>query len=161
VPDPSTIPSGAPPIPLVGWDDRRSPDRRSCPTPAFSWHVWFGGRRLGPRRRADDPYGFADQHGWSLFLVVTAVAALNIVDAYFTVLFLSHGGVELNPLIDFVLTQGTWPFLLVKSLGIGVCLVFLTLTKSFRASRIGLGVVLVGYLLLLCWHLYLLGEIPE
>jgi hypothetical protein len=153
-------PPGASLVPL-GWDDRQQPDRRQRPTPFWSPQVWFGGRRAAVRRRTDERAIFVDQHGWRLFLVVATVAALNIGDAFFTVLFLSHGGTELNPLVDFVLGYGTWPFVLVKSIGIGICLLFLTLTKNFLPSRIGLAVVLAGYLLLLGWHLYLTGFLPE
>jgi len=96
-----------------------------------------------------------DKHGWGLFLVVSSVVALSVLDALFTVLFLSHGAVELNPVVAASLERGLWVFLTVKSLGIGTCVTFLTLTKNFRVSRLGLAVVLVGYAALLAWHGYL------
>ena len=43
-------------------------------------------------------------------------------------------------------------FILLKSLGIGVCLLFLTLTKNTFFSRVGLAVIFTGYLALLGWH---------
>ena len=46
---------------------------------------------------------------------------------------------EVNPLVAASLDSGMWLFLTVKSVGIGVCVAFLTLTKNFRASRLGLG----------------------
>lgn len=124
-------------------------------------YTFFGGRRRAARRE-DERWGYiADQHGLVLFLAVVALAVLNIADAFYTMLFLSYGGTELNPFVDWVLrTTGFWGFLVVKTIGIGLCVGFLTLTKNFRASRIGLVIVLVGYFALLGWHLHLLTRLP-
>lgn len=121
----------------------------------LSRYTWFGGRRVAGRRDSDAAT-FVDQHGSGLFAVVTLVLALNVLDAFFTVLFLTHGGTEMNPVVDQLLKFGTWPFVVVKSLGIGVCIAFLTVAKNFTAARFGLGFVLVGYTALLGWHCYLL-----
>ena len=145
----------------LGWDDRVLPDRRRRPTPMLSRYAFLGGRRSGGRRHDELGEGFADLHGAGLFLVVTSICALNMLDALFTILFLSHGGTELNPIVDQLLQFGLWPFVLTKCLGIGVCVVFLTMTRTFTIARLGLGMVLVGYAGLLGWHLYLLGTIPE
>lgn len=122
----------------------------------------FGGRRRQARRAHERAGSIPDTHGLLLFLAVVGVAVLNILDAFYTVLFLSHGGVELNPLVEWILaTGGVWWFVFAKSLGIGICIGFLTLTKNFFASRVGLGIVLAGYIALLFWHLHLLGYVPE
>lgn len=123
----------------------------------FSRYTIWGGRRRSTGRRDGDQFpGFVDEHGALLFLVVLAIVALNFLDAWFTIYFLSFGGTELNPMVDWLLGTGTWPFILAKSLGIGICVAVLTLTKNFRVARIGLGIVLGGYSLLLVWHLILL-----
>ncbi|MCA8955918.1 MAG: hypothetical protein KDC87_07580 [Planctomycetes bacterium] len=140
----------------------RGEDRRRRPTPALSrYAVWGGGRRRHHRRGREALNGFVDAHGPGLFLVVTAVAALNILDAFFTVLFLSYGGREINPVVQTALDLGTWWFVVLKSVGIGLCLAFLTVTKNFRVARIGLWVILAGYLLLLGWHGLLYTRLPE
>jgi hypothetical protein len=36
--------------------------------------------------------------------------------------------------------------------GIGLCLLFLTLTKNSLFSRLGLAVIFTGYLALIGWH---------
>ena len=144
---------------VLGRDDRRGFDRRRRPTPMFSRYALFGGRRRAVRRVDDDPQQFVDQYGSGLFLVVLAIVALNFLDAWFTIFFLSHGGTELNPLVDSVIRLGLLPFILLKSVGIGFCVVVLTVAKNFRTARFGLGVVLLGYTALLGgWHLYLLLE---
>jgi hypothetical protein len=42
-----------------------------------------------------------------------------------------------------------------------VCTAFLTITAKFRTARIGLRIVLVGYSLLLGWHLLLLATLLQ
>jgi Domain of unknown function (DUF5658) len=130
-------------------------DRRTRPTPMLSRYALLGGRREACRRDSERWENFVDNHGWGLFLVVSAVLLLSVLDALFTVLFLSYGAVEMNPVVEASLNGGLWVFLTLKSLGIGICVTFLTLTKNFRVSRLGLGVVFAGYSALLVWHAYL------
>lgn len=136
---------------------RRCADRRSRPTPMWSRRAFFGGRRRTVRRVEEREGAFVDVHGHRLFLLVSAIVALNLLDAWFTLLFLSHGGRELNPFVQIVLDlEGhPWPFLWLKTFGIGVACTFLVLTKNFRPARLGLWFVFWGYLLLLGWHIYL------
>jgi len=139
---------------------RSGTDRRRRPTPMLSRQAWWGGRRVGGRRRHERTEIYVDQHGPLLLVVVLALTTLNFLDAYFTVLFLSYGGQELNPVVEQLLALGPWPFLLAKSLGVGACAGFLTITKNFAAARVGLAALTVGYVVLLGWHLYLLGHLP-
>lgn len=140
--------------------DLRVIERRR-PARLFTRYSVFGGRRRLARRR-DDRLGYvADQHGTWLFVAALTIAALNILDAFYTVLFLGYGGIELNPVVEWLLDHGgPWSFIAVKSLGIGVCVAFLTLTKNFVVSRLGLAVVLLGYGGLLAWHLHLTQYLP-
>lgn len=137
----------------------RRTDRRRRPTPMLSRYVVWGGRRRTVRRVEEREGAFVDVHGARLFLVIAAIIALNVLDAWFTLLFLAHGGRELNPFVQVVLDLGShpWPFLLFKTVGIGCACAFLALTKNFRPARIGMAIVFVGYALLLGWHLYLLS----
>jgi len=52
-----------------------------------------------------------------------------------------------------------WPFVLLKTVGIGIACMFLIMAKNFRPARYGLWFVFGGYSLLLCWHLYLYGQL--
>lgn len=119
----------------------------------------FGGRRRTVRRVEEREGSFVDVHGARLFLLVLTIVALNLLDAWFTLLFLSHGGQEMNPFVQRILDLGghPWPFLIFKTVGIGLCCAFLTLTKNFRPARFGLWFVLGGYTVLLAWHFYLLS----
>jgi hypothetical protein len=122
----------------------------------LSLYTLHGGRRQGVRRHQDDAAVFVDVHGPGLFLVALSIIGLNLLDAWFTLLFLSYGCRELNPLMQMLIDVGPMTFTIFKTLGIGVCVGFLAITKNFRAARIGIVCVLVGYLLLLVWHLLLL-----
>ncbi len=137
---------------------RAGGDRRQRPTPMLSRYSLFGGRRRTVRRADEREGAFVDVHGPRILLMVVAILGLNLLDAWFTLLFLSHGGQELNPLVQVVLDLGghPWPFLLMKTVGIGCLCAFLILTKHFRSARWGLWFVLVGYSVLLAWHLWLL-----
>lgn len=143
----------------LGPEDRTVRDRRFRPTPLLCRYTVLGGRRQIGRRVGETAGVFVDQHGLTLFSVALAIVALNILDAWFTVFLISHGGSEMNPIVQWILDLGIAPFIFCKSVGIGICLAFLTLTKNFRVSRIGLGTVLVGYFALLLWHLHLAGTL--
>ena len=161
-----TPPFGKPAGEAVATPERRgSLDPRREPTPMLSRFSFRGGTRSGERRggrRGGENRGtFVDSYGSRLFALVTVVAALNILDAFFTVLFLSYGGYELNPIVRACLDNGIWCFIVLKSIGIGLCLGFLTVTKNFWFSRFGLGLILLGYVLLLGWHLHLYGGLPQ
>lgn len=97
-------------------------------------------------------------HGPRILVLVLAIIGLNVADAWFTLLFLSHGGRELNPFVQMVLDLDghPLPFLWCKTVGIGLACAFLTMTKHFRPARIGLWLVAAGYTALLAWHLWLL-----
>ncbi len=129
----------------------------------WSRHALFGGRRRTIRRASERDGAYVDVHGPRILLMVMAILGLNLLDAWFTLLFLSHGGRELNPFVQGVLDLGAqpWPFLMFKTVGIGLCCAFLVVTKHFRPARLGLWFVLVGYSLLLAWHLYLLSMLDQ
>ena len=71
-------------------EQRQQDDRRQRPTPMWSRYMLWGGRR-GHVRRADERSGaFVDRHGSRLFAMVLLILVLNLLDAWFTLLFLSH-----------------------------------------------------------------------
>lgn len=139
--------------------ERRGPDRRRRRTPMLSRYSLFGGRRTGARRAGEQEGIFVDRHGPGLLAVVLLIVVLNVLDAWFTLLFLSHGGREMNPVVQAILDWGNTAFLAFKTVGIGACVGILALTKNFRAARVGLWVVASGYTLLLGWHLWLIQYI--
>ena len=147
----------------VDGERRAVADRRRRPTPMFSRYVLWGGRRRSIRRDEEREGAFVDIHGPGTLLVVLAIVALNVLDAYFTLLFLSHGGEELNPLVEVLLKSEwhPWPFILLKTIGIGLACAFLMIAKHFRSARVGMAFVFVGYSVLLGWHFFLLQHLPS
>ena len=138
-------------------------DRRRKPTPMLSRYVFWGGRRREVRRVDQREGAFVDIHGLAIMFMVIAIVVLNLLDAAFTLLFLSHGGQELNPFVQVVIEFGghPWPFVLLKTAGIGFACMFLVLTKNFRPAQVGLWAVLIGYTVLLGWHLYLVTRLDS
>ena len=125
----------------------------------FSRHTFFGGRRQGARRSCEAA-GFVDSYGQGLFLVSVLIVALNALDAYFTMLYLGLGGEELNPAAQVLIDMGPIAFIGAKTLGIGICVAFLTMVKNFKGAKLGIGIVLGVYLLLLGWHFFLWFNLP-
>lgn len=136
-------------------DSRAGRDRRQQPTPFLSRYTFFGGRRRGGRRADEQRDIFVDIFGEHIFLVAILIVAMNMLDAFFTLLLLSYGGEEANPVALWLLETGPWAFILAKTLGIGICTVLLVMIKNFRGARLGLGIVLAVYTLLIGWHFYL------
>lgn len=129
----------------------------------FGRYMLFGGRRGHVRRAHEREGAFLDRHTPKVFLLVMAIVALNLLDAFFTLFFLSYGGQEVNPFVQSILDLSThpWPFLVFKTIGIGFACAFLAHTHNFRSARIGLWFVLVGYTVLLGWHLLLLSWLDK
>ncbi len=136
-------------------EPREGRDRRKQPTPFLSRYTFIGGRRRGGRREGEKRDIFVDVFGEHLFLVAILIVAMNMLDAFFTMLLLSYGGEEANPIALWLLETGTWAFVLAKTLGIGLCTILLVMIKNFRGARVGLGIVLAVYTLLIGWHFYL------
>jgi len=140
-------------------DLRSGKDRRRRATPVVSRYTFFGGRREADRRAVDGGETFVDRYPQTLFLIASGVLLLNMLDAYFTLLLLSHGGEELNPVADWLLYTGHWAFILTKTVGIGLCTMTLVMIHRFRGAKFGICLVGFLYLLLLGWHFLLMGRI--
>ena len=73
--------------------------------------------------------------------------ALNILDLLFTLYALSHGAVELNPIMRNV------PFMVFsKTVIIGALLWWLS-NRRERLARFGLGMITVYYVAVVLWHI--------
>ena len=81
-----------------------------------------------------------------------SVFLLNVGDAAFTMRWLSRGGQEANPVMDFFLDIGPGAFLAQKCLVVGFWLLLLLVHKNFRFARIGLYASLAVYAVLMLVH---------
>ncbi len=133
---------------------RVRPDRRCRSTPLFSRYC-LNGRRRQSRRGDESLNCYVDRYDAPLALVAFLILVLSILDAFFTLSFLARGGQELNPLVQNLIDFGPRPFVVVKAIVTGVCVLYLIAHKNFTFVRQVLTVVLSFYTLLLCYHLYL------
>lgn len=143
----------------------RGPDRRRKPTNPFSLTSLFGSRR-GPRREEDSHvHYYVDRYDLTSALLFAGAMVLSTVDLIFTLQLVGSGGKELNPIMDFFLSHGPYPFLLAK-LGLTAAgLFFMLLHKEYRWRRGSirgvhfLGVILTLYLALIVWEFILLRRL--
>ena len=110
--------------------NRRRQNRRSKPTSPLTASSFFG-KRKNIRRDEDhltQPY--VDLYSFSSVLAVLVTLALSVADAIFTLKLISLGASELNPLMDFLLQLGPIPFLTVKYILTGACLLFFLVNEN-------------------------------
>lgn len=136
------------------YDRRVRPDRRRKPT-ALDFRFWLAGGRKRGRRRGERNNIYVDRYEVRDVGLAAAVLVLNVLDAFLTVVYLSYGGAEANPIAAWLLECGVGWFLAAKSLAVSVCLLFLILHKTFRLVRPALRVLLFFYALLLVYHMFL------
>ena len=150
-------------IPL---QERRSGrDRRGTPRTTLRSLLW-GGRREVIRRREDRQRRvYVDRYQQSQFGVIVLILFLSVTDAILTLLLISHGAVEINPIMAFYLGLGPYPFMFVKyamtSTGLVVLVVFQRrFLKSLRMSAGAfLYVVLAAFLGVVSWEIYLIHRL--
>jgi Domain of unknown function (DUF5658) len=125
-------------------------DRRQRPTPPFSRYSLFGGRRASSS--ADT---FTDLYSPAVLAVLLGICALNLLDAFFTLVYLQRGGSEANPIADAMLRKSPTFFVFWKTFVLGNALAILCLHKNFRRARAGIVVGAGIYVLLILYHLFL------
>lgn len=132
---------------------RRRADRRARPT--RPWDGLRGWRRRSASRRTADQEIYVDVFSARDVAVLLGIFVLNVFDALFTLVYLSQGGGEANPVMDALLRISDAAFLVQKCLVVGLWLLFLTVHKNLRIARLGLRALLVLYGCVLLLHLVL------
>ena len=139
-------------------DRREREDRRHRPTAPWSGLLGWQRRRTG--RRVSDEGIYVDAFDRRDLALMLAVFFLNVLDAAFTLVYLSQGGTEANPFMAHMLAISDGAFLAQKCFVVGAWLLFLTVHKNFRFARIGLHSLLALYSGVLIYHLVLQSQIP-
>ena len=85
-------------------------------------------------------------------LLVLLVLIASALDALFTLLHISNGGQEINPIMRLALQGGPFLFLGLKIVGTAAGVVFLAIHQNFRLSRIALRCAVVVYAGVLTYH---------
>jgi hypothetical protein len=140
--------------------DRRSGIERRTTTFAAYWHGARNPRRRAGRR-ATDHRPIIDWHSPRLLIPVFAILGLCVLDGTLTVLLMTHGAREVNPVMAWFLSHNLLWFALAKLAltGVGLCvLVACSRMRLFRTIRGELIVyaVLGVYVWLIAYELRLL-----
>jgi hypothetical protein len=131
-------------------EDRRKAHRRQRPT--RPWSGLFGPLRRAHGRRLTDRAHYVDVYSRKDAFLVLVIFMLNVGDAFMTMMWLSRGGREANPIMDFFLDIGPGAFIAQKCFIVGFWLLVLLMHKNFRFARIGLYAALMVYALLMILH---------
>jgi Domain of unknown function (DUF5658) len=148
-------------------DERRSRIERRQ---RIWWSLLYGSfrpRRRRPSRRLDEAtYRALDWHGAHLWAVSIGILILSVADAFLTVVLLSRGAVEVNPLMAAVVGQNVTLFAGLKMAMTGasvMLMVFLARYRFMRVVRVEviLYCILGAYLVLICHEIGMLRQLSE
>src|SRR5210317_1416564 len=143
-------------------EKRRGSDRRTD-NKARLKYLLFNGRR--ERSRRDEDRGKAaifDRYNQKLFLAITTILVLSILDAVLTLIVIQRGATELNPVMAYFLEHGTPTFIVAKyvltSIGVLILLifknVFLTKIKIYTHSLFPC--IILVFMAVIAWELFLI-----
>ena len=110
------------------------------------------GRRRGARRAGEAHDYYVDRYAPREWVLASGVVLLSLADLLLTLVYLSLGGEEANPLMERVLAHGRTTFVLVKMSVTVAGSAILLVHVRFRRIRGVLATLLVLYALLLAFH---------
>jgi hypothetical protein len=146
--------------PFIFIERRSGIDRRETRLGGIR-RLFFSGRRRN-LRRADDRRKLAllDYYSPKIFAIIVAILFLSLADAVLTLLLISQGAVELNPVMAYFLSKGDSTFLIVKYLLTAIAVTIVTLInyvfiRIFRTHVRNLLVCFAGcFALVVVWQLF-------
>ena len=119
----------------TGEERRVAADRREF-TLQTMWHCLKNPRRSNGRRRTDRRYPLLDVFDGSAMFLAVALITLSLCDAFFTLNILSHGGREVNPIMNYMLNYGTFAFVASKMLLTALAVVVMTAAGNLKIFRL-------------------------
>lgn len=132
------------------------PDRRKRPTPMFSRYIFTGRRRANLRAEDCQENYYVDRYSPKLFIALLLIVALSFLDGLYTYLYVSVGGSEANPIMEFFLNMGGTAFFVYKYVVTALGIFFLCVHKNFRHVRSIITFILVLYVGLMFYHVSIL-----
>lgn len=148
------------------YEKRRGADRRTNNRARLKY-LLFDGRREQSRRNEDRSKAVIyDRYNPKLFLAITTILVLSILDAVLTLIVIQRGATELNPVMAYFLEFGTPTFIIAKylltSVGVFILLifknVFLTRIKIYTHSLFPC--VIFVFMVVIAWELFLIFGVP-
>jgi Domain of unknown function (DUF5658) len=142
---------------------RRGPDRRK----RVLWSLVYGSfnpRRRGPRRDGENLLTAVDWHHPQWLAIGMLIVAFSCGDALLTLILMTRGAYEVNPLMAALIGGSATRFAFVKITLTAVGVVFLTQLSRLRTfGRVPVGLilytVLVLYGTLIFYEFQLLGRL--
>ena len=143
-------------------EKRRGIERRTNNKSRIKY-LLFNGRRERSRRTEDSGKAIIfDRYNQKLFLAITTILVLSILDAVLTLIVIQRGAIELNPVMAYFLEHGTPTFIVAKyiltSIGVLILLifknVFLTKIKIYTHSLFPC--VILVFITVIAWELFLI-----
>jgi hypothetical protein len=128
------------------------------------WHGNFARRRLAPRRSSERHAVVTDWFHPQWLAVGLAILLLSVTDAILTLTLISHGAIEVNPLMRPLVggsghAFGYWKVGLT-AMGVMLLIVLARLRIWGRGVGTILYMVLAAYAVLVSYELFLLRNIP-
>jgi Domain of unknown function (DUF5658) len=128
------------------------------------WHGNFARRRHAPRRSAERHAAVTDWFHPQWLAVGVTVLLLSVADAFLTLILISHGASEVNPLME-PLVRGSGHGFAYWKIGLtatGVVVLILLARLRIWGRTVGtvLYVAMLGYVALVVYELFLLRNIP-
>ena len=147
----------------TGLERRSGQDRRQYNHSLFKRLVSRGLRES--TRRADDRNGIIvfDRYKPSQVVSIIIVLILSLLDALLTLILLSQGAKELNPVMQFYLNYGAREFIYVKYGLTALPMLIILFAKDALVSRYQIDIGVLFYIfgaffgLVITWEIYLLS----
>lgn len=140
--------------------DRRTKSDRRVNSVRSIVHGAGGGRRVEIRRNGTS-HAYVDRYHPSLVYASIGIVILCCADAYFTLMLLQRGAVEVNPVMDALIRASVQSFVNVKIIWTCVAVVFLLLHTNFlifnllSTARV-IYTLFAGYAILIAYQIALL-----
>jgi len=115
-------------------EEQRDGERRQVSSRTL-YGALFHQRRRNPRRDNDHLNNYTDWYGHWPFAATFIVILLCFVDAFLTTVLMSHGAIELNILMDWLIQRDITAFAIVKMSVTGVALLILVMHFNFQVYR--------------------------
>ena len=145
--------------------ERRDRTDRRRPSLKGFFYGLFRARRRGPRRAENYLSHHSDWYDVKLLVLSLSLLLLSCLDAAMTMKLLSFGAVELNPVMDQLLKQGTKYFVGIKISVTALCIIVLVAHnrfKIFNAIRVDIILIMAVFIYLGLvtyeFYLYTLGS---
>ena len=127
-------------------------DRRKKTTPALSRFTLWGRRRTFRRKIDQQKGGYVDHYSALLFFFLISAVALNILDAFITIMILDLGGWEVNPIVRSGIEVYGDKFWIWKFVIVSACVIFLCLHSKFRRAKLIIVSLNIYYILVVFFN---------